>query len=59
MFLPGYPVSPDFADTGRRCRLYPLLYFQKSIQHIFNGLSDQPVQMLHNLFFIDFDGSRD
>ena len=32
-------------------------FIQKSIQGIFNGLSDQAIQMLHNLFFIDFDGS--
>ena len=34
-------------------------FVQKSIQSIFNGLSDQAIQMLHNLFFIDFDGSWD
>ena len=49
MFLPGYPVDPDFIDTDRRCKLHPLLH-SKEFSGYFLGLSDQPVQVFHNLF---------
>ena len=42
MFLPGYPVDPDFADSGRAdCIRF---FIQKSIQDIFNGLPNRSVR---------------